>query len=83
MRFAAFVILIVGMFLILHGVYQEKLEQLESKTRVEYRFIPRNYYEEQIFQSQFESKAAPLFEEDDQWFFRNIGREMQVDRKKI
>lgn len=41
--------LFVGMFLVVHGVYEEKLEaQRRSSVRVEYRFVPRTFYEEQL-----------------------------------
>ena len=45
--------LFVGMFLVLHGIYEEKLEAVKrSNVRVEYRFIPRTYYEEQLMNAE-------------------------------
>jgi hypothetical protein len=83
MGFAVFALLIIGVFLIVHGVYEDKYQQLKKQVKVEYRFVPRTYYEDQLFESQFKSKTSPMFDEDDQWYDRNVGREIGLDRKKI
>lgn len=41
-------ILFAGAFLVLHGVYEDKLRRERITKKVEYRFIPRTYYEEQM-----------------------------------
>ena len=48
----------------MHGIYEEKLNTLKKEVKVEYRFIPRSYYDEQIFSNQFSSKFSNLFDED-------------------
>lgn len=60
--------LFVGVLLLIHGIYAEKLRALGDQARVEYRFIPRSYYEEQVFASEFEPKYKGIFEDsDDPW----------------
>lgn len=72
----------LGLVLIIHGVYEDKYKRLQNEKRIEYRFVPRTYYEEQLNASQFSSKFSPLFNDDSQWYHRNIGREMGFDRKR-
>ena len=83
MGFIVFALLIIGVFLIIHGVYEDKYQQLKKQVKVEYRFVPRTYYEDQLFDSQFTSKMAPMFDEDEQWYDRNVGRDIGFDRKKM
>lgn len=52
--------------------YQKKLIQnMEVKTLVEYRFIPRSIYDEQFSPVQLESTFNDMFEKSDVFF---IGR---------
>lgn len=44
--------LFVGMLLIVHGIYEEKMQALQRNVKVEYRFIPRTYYEEQLMNAE-------------------------------
>ena len=83
MQLVAILLLVVGAFMVMQGIYEEKLTALKENVKVEYRFVPRSYYEEQMFDSQFKEKMAPIFQEDDQWYHRNTGRSMGIDRKKI
>lgn len=48
----------------MNGIYEEKINKLEKDVRVEYRFIPRSYYDEQLFSNQFSSKFSNLFDEE-------------------
>lgn len=65
--------LFAGMFLIMAGIYEEKLKEAENKTRVEYRFIPRTYYEEQLADSDLSMKVADMFNRESPWFDRTVG----------
>ena len=48
MRALIVILLFAGMAMILHSIYKEKLERAEQNVRVEYRFLPRTLYEEQM-----------------------------------
>lgn len=39
---------LAGVVLLMHGIYEQKLQAAREKVRIEYRFIPRTYYEEQL-----------------------------------
>jgi hypothetical protein len=68
MKLLILLILFTGVILIMNGIYEEKISKLKTDVRVEYRFIPRSYYDEQIFSNQFSSKFSNLFnEEQSEW----------------
>lgn len=48
MRALIVILLFAGMAMVLHSIYKEKLERAEQNVRVEYRFLPRTLYEEQM-----------------------------------
>lgn len=57
-----------GIILIVHGIYEEKFQKLKKNVKIQYRFVPRSYYDEQIFSNQFSSKFSNIFDEDqDEW----------------
>jgi hypothetical protein len=57
-------LLFIGMFLIVHGIYEEKLQAVKRSVKVEYRFIPRTYYEEQLMNAEgsLATKFKSMFE---------------------
>lgn len=52
----------VGMFLIMQGMYEQRLAALEKNVRVEYRFIPRTYYEEQLGSPDLSNKIKSMYD---------------------
>lgn len=62
----------VGTLLIIHGIYDQKYEALKENVRVEYRFIPRTYYEEQLAQSSVSSNFKNMFAKESPWFERTV-----------
>jgi len=83
MQLIIIILFVVGIYMVIQGIFDEKYDALLKNQKVEYRFVPRSYYEEQMFNKQFTEKLAPIFDEDDQWYHRTTGRNMGVDRKKI
>lgn len=73
MQSLVFFFLFVGVFMIVIGIYEEKLKIAESTTHVEYKFIPRTYYEEQLADSDLSMKMATMFNQESPWFDRTIG----------
>ena len=49
--------------MVMHGVYKEDIDKEKKNVKVEYRFIPRSYYDEQLFSNNFESKFSNLFDD--------------------
>lgn len=73
----------LGSILIISGVYDEKIKIAESKKKIEYKFIPRTYYEEQLSNNNdislnFES----MFNHVSPWFDRTIGNLAEIDSKQ-
>jgi len=63
----------VGAFLIITSVYEEKLKIAQNSKRVEYKFIPRTYYEEQLSNDDLSMKLADTFNYESPWFDRTVG----------
>lgn len=58
-------VLFAGMFLVISGIYEQKLDIAQKEKKIEYRFIPRTLYEEQLSNNTtFASKVKPLFESE-------------------
>jgi hypothetical protein len=83
MQLLLFLLLLVGIVMVMYGIYEERYQQIKNDVRVEYRFVPRTYYEEQLFDNQFKSKVSPIFNQDDEWYHRTVGRGMNIDRRQI
>lgn len=65
MKLVIILLLFIGMFMITHGIYQEKFEQLKKDVRIQYKFIPRTYFDEFVFNNNFSSKQyKSLFEQE-------------------
>lgn len=62
----------VGMILIIHGIYEQKYKELKDNVRVEYRFIPRSYYEEQLQSSTIGAQFKNMFDKESPWFDRTV-----------
>jgi hypothetical protein len=72
MKAIVFFLLIVGLFMIIHGIYQQRFNALQENRRVEYRFLPRTFYEEQIADTDVSSKFKVMFDKESPWFERNV-----------
>ena len=75
-------VLFVGMFLVIQGVYEEKLKAANENKQVVYKFIPRTYYEEQLDSKSADltSKVAPMFNKESPWFDRTVGAPLDIDK---
>ena len=75
--------LFVGMFLIVQGVFEEKLKAAENNKKVVYKFIPKTYYEEQMEDSNVTGKMANIFNKTAPWFDRIVGETLIPDKSKV
>ena len=78
-------VIFVGMFFIVNGVYEQKLKSVESNPKIEYKFIPRTYYEEQLFDNNVTEKMSRMFNSSGQpWFmkFEKDGKN-DLDKHKV
>lgn len=62
----------LGIFIIIHNIYDQKYNALKKNIRVEYRFIPRTYYEEQINNSNISALYKNMFDKESPWFEDNV-----------
>lgn len=66
MKLLIILVFFVGIIMIMNGIYEERIKQAEKKVKVVYKFIPRSYFDEQIFSSQFESKFSNIFDDGEE-----------------
>lgn len=79
-------LLFVGMVMVMHGIYEERLKIAEKDVKIEYRFVPRTYYEEQLSGNDLSPSIKTLFTSGsaDPWADSSLGRNIsgtQVSRK--
>jgi hypothetical protein len=48
MKFVVLTMMFAGSMMIIHGIYDDKYRRLKKRLKVQYRFIPRTYYDEQL-----------------------------------
>jgi len=53
-------LIFIGTILVILGTYEEKIKLLDENKKVEYKFIPRTLYEEQMAESLLTSYYAPI-----------------------
>jgi hypothetical protein len=81
MKAIIIMLLFTGMFFILNGIYEQKLKVAEQTSKVEYRFIPRTYYEEQLSNNpDLGNKMADMFNHAAPWFDRVVGSGLDAMR---
>ena len=62
----------LGIMMLIHGIYEQKYQSLKQNVRVEYRFIPRTFYEEQLAENPTVASSFKNMFQRDLWFDRNI-----------
>lgn len=62
------ILLFTGLVMVIHSVYEEKYKRLKREVRVEYRFIPRTLYEEQMAQTDVSGIFKTMFNDAAPWY---------------
>ena len=68
MKSLILILLIVGIVLFAIGYQRKLINKMETKTIVEYRFIPRSIYEDQFTPQKLEGTHQDMFEKQDVFF---------------
>jgi hypothetical protein len=64
--------LFIGLLFVIHGIYEQKMTFIRDNTRVEYRFIPRTYYEEQLNKNPTVLSNFKNMFQNDLWIDRHV-----------
>ena len=84
MKSIVLLLLFVGMFMIVNGIYEQKLKSVETKTKIEYRFIPRSYYEEQLSgNADVTNKLGDMWNHASPWFDQMVGSGLDVLKSDV
>lgn len=70
--------LFLGMFLIMNGIYEQKLKAIESSNKTNYKFIPRTLYEDQVYGQDLSGNFASIFGKTSPWFDQVVGSGLDV-----
>lgn len=71
----------VACILIVVGIYEQKLEIAKQNKEIEYRFIPRTYYEEQMGAgASVSDKLGSMFDGESPWFDRTVGSIIDIPK---
>ena len=63
MKTIIFLFLFIGMFMIVHGIYEEKYDKLRKKTQVKYKFIPRTYYDDFLMNNDIKNTRSVMVDQ--------------------
>lgn len=76
-------LLFIGMFFIIDGVYEQKLKAASATSKIEYKYIPRTYYDEQLTGHDIESRYDSIFNRASPWFDQHIGEGLDMLKTDI
>lgn len=68
MKALVMLMLFSGMAIIMHSIYEERLKRAQRQVKVEYRFLPRTLYEEQMAHSDVVGKFKGMFDRATPWY---------------
>ena len=78
----------IGVFMLITAVYEEKLADARKNVKIEYRFVPRTFYEEQLGENgALMEKVGDIFAKESPWFYQTVGGleqspfERKIDQK--
>lgn len=78
---AMILLLFVGVFLVIDGVYEQRLKAEVDNIKIEYRFVPRSYYDEQLGVSDVSLQFDQMFKGDSSWAEVTTGAVIDVYNK--
>ena len=67
MQAVVILLLFVGTVMVMHGIYEQQLATVKKQVRVEYRFVPRTYYEEQLGTVDLQGTFKNMFDKSAPW----------------
>lgn len=71
----------IASLFIITGIYEQKLAIAQQNKQIEYRFIPRTYYEEQMGDGAAVSdKYGSMFDKESPWFDRTVGPILDIEK---
>ena len=74
MKLFILLILFSGILIVVQGINKDIIKKTKERVKVEYRFVPRSYYDDMLLNKQFSSISDNLNNNDDEWMNRNISK---------
>lgn len=57
------ILLIVGIVMVIDGIYREEIMKLKEEKKIEYKFIPRSMYEDALYSNNLKQNYEHIFTE--------------------
>ena len=61
MEILLIILFFTGLLMIMYGLYENKINLLKKSKFIEYKFVPRTYYDEQIYNIDFNKKIKNIY----------------------
>ena len=74
MKLFIILLLFSGILLVIQGIYTDKLKKTQENVKVEYRFVPRTYYDDMVLNKQFQIITDDLFNTEDILYNNNVSK---------
>jgi hypothetical protein len=82
MKTVIVLILFLGVFFVINGVYEQKIQNLQTKEKIVYKFVPRTYYEEQLRDANLDEKLYSMYNTDSPWVDKTIGSKIDIPKQE-
>lgn len=74
MKLFILLILFSGILIVVQGINNDIIKKTKEKVKVEYRFVPRSYFDDMLLNKQFSLVGENIFSQDDEWQDRNVSK---------
>jgi REP element-mobilizing transposase RayT len=74
MKLFIILLLFSGIFIVVQGINNDILKKTKERVKVEYRFVPRTYFDDMFLNQQYSTIKEDIFNNNDQWFEKNISK---------
>lgn len=74
MRAVILLLMFLGMAIVLHSIYEERIKHAREQVKIEYRFLPRTLYEEQMAQTDVLGQFKGMFDRATPWLPEDLSK---------
>lgn len=61
MKSVIFLFLFIGIIMVIDGIYKDEIQKLRKKKQIEYRYVPRDMYEDMLYSQHTTPKYENIF----------------------
>lgn len=61
MKSVIFLFLFIGIIMVIDGIYKDEIHKLKKRKQIEYRYVPRDMYEDMLYSQHTTPKYESIF----------------------